>query len=137
MHPATLSLSHFMAQDTGAQRGSSTPTSVPSEPCDSCTPKRCCLEGAEPQSCSRRGRDAGSAPGVCACYCSPLLDTQSGPVAMIAGCSRFLEPHKQPPEAQSIADQHQPDSGLRSSCGRAGFASGGSGEHALPSTACA
>lgn len=55
---------------------------------------------------------------------------------MITGCSGFLGPHKQPPEAQSIADRRQPDSGLQSSCGWAGFASAGSGEHALPSTAC-
>lgn len=54
---------------------------------------------------------------------------------MITGCSGFLGPHEQPPEAQSVADWRQPDSGLQSSCGWAGFASGGSGEHALPSTA--
>ena len=96
----------------------------------------CHPEGAEPRSCSRRDRDEGSVPGVCPRYRPPLLCRQTGPATMITGCSGFLGPHKQPPEAQSIADLCQPDSGLQSSCGSAGFASAGSGEHALPSTAC-
>ena len=96
----------------------------------------CRPEGAEPRSCSRRDRDEGPVPGVCPRYRPPLLCRQTGPATMITGCSGFLGPHKQPPEAQSIADLCQPDSGLQSSCESAGFASAGSGEHALPSTAC-